>query len=345
MKEILYVGENMYGSNSLQRMNALKRIGNTVESIDFTNKFHKNSLKGIYSRVLKKFSYGIDLTYCNDTIFKRINSKKYDILWIDKGLTIKPDIIEYAKKNNRVKYVIGYYNDDMFQKFNQTKQWLQGLPLYDLSVTTKSFNVNELLLMGAKNVELVTNGYDPTVHRPKKVSKQDKKKFGGDIGFVGAWEKERLISMLALANSGLQVKWWGGEFSGKKFSSNSQNLIYKNNTIWGDDYSTALNSFKISLCFLRKINRDLQTCRTMEIPACAGFMLAERTIEHLELFEESKEAEFFSDTDELIDKTKFYLSNSSIRKKIALAGRERCEKSNYSYDSIVLSIILKLKKL
>ena len=56
MKEILYVGENMYGSNSLQRMNALKRNGNIVENIDFTKNFHKNSLKGIYSRVLKYIS-------------------------------------------------------------------------------------------------------------------------------------------------------------------------------------------------------------------------------------------------------------------------------------------------
>lgn len=345
MKSILYVGENYFGSTSLQRLNTLKRIGNNVDNVDFTKYFHKNSLKGIYARVLNKFSYGIDLTFCNDRIFKKINSKKYDILWIDKGLTIKPDLIEYAKKKNRVKHVLGCYVDDMYQKFNQTKQWIQSIPLYDLLITTKSFNVDEMLIMGAKRVEFINNGYDPTVHRPKKVSKQDKKKFGSDIGFVGSWEQERLLSMLTLADSGLQVKWWGGEFSGKKFFSNSRNLIYQNTTLWGDEYSTAINAFKISLCFLRKINRDLQTTRTMEIPACGGFMLAERTKEHLELFEEAKEAEYFSNNEELIDKTKFYLLNPSIRKKIAKAGRERCQKSNYSYDSIMLNIISKLDKL
>ena len=97
------------------------------------------------------------------------------------------------------------------------------------------------------------------------------------------------------------------------------------------------------MCFLRKINRDLQTTRSIEIPACGGFMLAERTEEHQTLFEESKEADFFSTNEELLDKIRFYLANPDIRLKIALAGRERCEKSGYSHESTLSKIILMLE--
>lgn len=41
--------------------------------------------------------------------------------------------------------------------------------------------------------------------------------------------------------------------------------------LYSDNYVKALQSFKISLCFLRKMNFDQQTTRSVEIPACGGF--------------------------------------------------------------------------
>ena len=337
--KILYVGENFLGSTSEQRFAALRRLGYDLDEVNFSKNFNKNSFKGIISRILQKFSYSIDFVFANDQIYKKILSDKYHILWIDKGLTIKPGLINDIKQSNRVKFIVGYYNDDMFQKHNQSIQWRQGLSMYDLIVTTKSYNVNELLSMGAKRVEFVNNCYDIKIHRPKKISQEDKKKFGGNVGFIGAWEKERSNSISFLAKAGIQVRWWGGGWSNKSYSPNIPNLVYENKALWGDDYAKAINSFDINLCFLRKINRDLQTTRSIEIPACGGFMLAERTEEHQILFQESKEAEFFSNNEELLDKTRFYLANPNARLKIALAGRERCEKSGYSYESNLSKII------
>lgn len=109
--------------------------------------------------------------------------------------------------------------------------------------------------------------------------------------------------------------------------------------LFSEDYSKSFRTFKISLCFLRKMNFDQQTSRTMEIPACGGFMLAERTKEHQALFEEGKEAEFFSSNEELLDKCRYYLSHEDERKAIAEEGHKRCITSDYSNQGMVKRIL------
>ena len=86
----------------------------------------------------------------------------------------------------------------------------------------------------------------------------------------------------------------------------------------------------ISLCFLRKMNFDRQTTRSVEIPACGGFMLAERTEEHLSMFKEGKEAAFFSSNIELLEKCRYFLNHEEERNLIAKNGFKICRENGYS---------------
>ena len=82
---------------------------------------------------------------------------------------------------------------------------------------------------------------------------------------------------------------------------------------------------------MRKVCADQHTTRTFEIPACGSLLLADRTEEHQEFFEEGKEAEFFASMDELLDKVEFYCGNESARRRVAEAGLKRCTDGNYAY--------------
>ena len=92
------------------------------------------------------------------------------------------------------------------------------------------------------------------------------------------------------------------------------------------------------------MNDDLQTTRTVEIPACGGFMLAERTNEHLALFNAGTEADFFSSNEELLALCQKYLEDDGLREQIAEAGKRRTEIGNYSNDGMVRSILMRVTK-
>jgi spore maturation protein CgeB len=93
--------------------------------------------------------------------------------------------------------------------------------------------------------------------------------------------------------------------------------------VWGTEYVGVLALAKIGLGLLSKYYPDQFTTRSFEIPGAGAMLLAERTPDHLEIFEEGKDADFFSSPAELIDKTQFYLTHHKQRTAVAAAGRSK----------------------
>ena len=137
--------------------------------------------------------------------------------------------------------------------------------------------------------------------------------------------------MKYLAERGIKVNIFGGLW--EKYKSLDNLKIHKK-PLLGKEYRLAISSSKITLCFLRQINDDLQTDRTMEIPAIKGFMIAERTKEHKKLFSENYEAIYFSSDEELHRKVKYFLESDKERDKIRSNGYKRAINSGYSFDDM-----------
>ncbi len=78
-----------------------------------------------------------------------------------------------------------------------------------------------------------------------------------------------------------------------------------------------------------------------EITACGGFLLAERTAEHLACFREDEEAVFFSDFEECRAKIDRYLNDEPARARIAAAGQRRAWNSGYDNDSVLSGLLTK----
>ncbi|WPR71648.1 glycosyltransferase [Flavobacterium sp. NG2] len=289
------------------------------------------------------FKFGIKIPYRHTSVFNNkviqtVIKGTFDLVWIDKGMGIKAKTLKRIKEFNPNIKIVGYSPDEMTQKHNQSYDFIHSLPYYDAYVTTKSYAVNDLKKLGANKVLFVNNAFQDDFHYPREITVKEQDVLGGDIGFIGSWEEDRARIILYLAKNGLKVRVWGTG-SWIQYKDKFPNLTIEGKGLYSEDYCKALKAFKINLCFLRKMNLDLQTTRTMEIPACGGFMLAERTNEHLALFEEDKEASFFSSPAELLEKCKFYLENEETRKMIAENGYQRCKSSGYSNIETIKSVI------
>ncbi|MFX0209671.1 MAG: glycosyltransferase [Candidatus Hodarchaeota archaeon] len=341
---ILYVGPLWEGGTCLQRMRAMQDLGHEIVAVDTEPEYVRNKQKSLFLRVRRKLFGPPDFANVNQHILQSIERGKIDVLWLDKALTISPKTLVTIRKISARTLIIGYSPDDMAGKHNQSRAFLNSLPLYDVYFTTKSYGVKDLETLGVRRAIFVGNAYDPNTHRPVIISEEEKRRFGGNVGFIGDYEIERAKFIFFLAENNIPVRIWGPNWD-RKCRLSHPNLIIEGRPLWGDEYAKAICSFDINLHFLRKINRDLQTQRSVEIPACGAFMLAERTNEHLELFEEAKETEFFDTKEELLEKIRYYLNHKEERERIAKAGRQRCTKSGYSYHDRLKEMLEITKRL
>lgn len=341
--KILYIGSLVkYGkaNTCLHRLHALKKIVNDVDAIN-SLPGNEKTLKFFFYRIINKlykykFKFKLpDLCIANKQIIEMVSKKRYDIIWIDKGLTITRKSLLYAKKVSPSVLIVGYSPDDMGNPGNQSQNLDKAFPLYDIFFTTKSYNVVELKKKYKVNAQFIGNAYNEDFHLP--IPREDKriKDFQCDVGFIGSYEKERAESVFFLAQNGVSIRVWGEGWGKLKYHPKidvTPTGIY-------NDYPAVLSATKINLCFLRKVNRDLQTQRTMEIPATKSFMLAERTVEHTKLFKEGVEAEFFGSNKELLEKCISYLEHPDKITTIAINGYNRCIRSGYSNHGRMLKMI------
>jgi len=270
----------------------------------------------------------------NEKIKEMVRQKQYDVVWIDKGHTILASTLKYIKTVCPSTIIVSYSPDNMALRHNQSQQYLECIPYYDYIFTNKSYILDDMKKLGAKNIHFVNNSYEESFHHPMILTDRERNELGGDVGFVGMWEKERCESILYLATHGVHVKVFGDK-KWNRYTNYSPNLEIVGYLLKGEDYSKALQAFRISLCFLRKMNLDQQTTRSVEIPACGGFMLAERTKEHMTMFEENKEAVYFSSNEELLEKCVYFLCHEDERRCIAAAGRKRCLTSGYNNEGMI----------
>jgi len=306
---------------------------NSLLKVNVIYNFINKKKFSIIERVFNKLRIPIDSSNFNKRIINSVIKYKPELIFIIKGNNIYKRTLKRIKAINKHIFIVSWTADNMIKKHNTSYYFENSIPEYDIHFTTKSNIINELYSAGAKKVKFLNKAFSIYDHFPEVYDKV----FDYNVLFIGSAEDERYLYMKYLSENGIKVNIFGNMW-GNKYKSN-ENLIIHRKELIGLNYRKAISSSKITLCFLRKINDDLQTDRTMEIPACRGLMLAERTEEHLKLFKEGIEAVYFESKEELLEKVKFYLKNVKLADQIKKNGYEKCINSKYNFDEMIRKIL------
>ena len=341
---LLYFGQATWGCTSRQRFDALKGMFKEAYLVDSRRVFpDKKAGRSFLVSVQGRLGRGPILKRAAQVLMQEAARFKPDILWIDGGFFVSRETLEEVRC--RFGCLIVHYTPDSLAAPGLSNRCMRrAIPAYNAVVTTKEQDLPAYRQFGARHIISSLQGFDPGIHRPLSLTPGEKSAWGCDVSFVGQYMADRAGSLDYLcAGQNIDLKIYGFGWQGRSVPKRLKPLF--RGAAMGDDYARVISASRISLGFLNHKVGDTYTTRTLEIPAAGGFLLAERTARHQELFAEGTEAAFFSSAAELADKVNYYLSHENEREKIARAGHKKVMTAGYTWEKLMQQVMSEAVKL
>ncbi len=334
---ILYIGQYSEGTTSKMRADTINRIlmPEVFEVVDtnipFFDTFHLWRTLGF------RFKKGPLIKNINSyvlSIFKLNKNKSiYDLIWVDKGVFLKPEVIS-ALKNRTVKLV--HFTPDMAFYENRSSLFFNSIPFYDFLITTKS-KERELYLnrIEANKIIMTTQGFDSKIHY-NMIEFKDRQ---NAVSFVGLWESYREQVIQNLINKNIKVLLAGKGWKGfVKRNKHNPYLEFYGDGLFSQEYAKFISFTKLSLGLMSKRFPELHTTRTFEIPACGTALISERNSETSKFFNDD-EVVFYNDIDDMISKIVYYFKYPNELESLSKRGHNKVITEKYDYESILKKVL------
>lgn len=329
-----YVGILTPGSTSRMRAECLRRLTPdwSWEWVD-TDPPLQNSARA-WQTVAFRRNAGKAVDRINELVTAHLTSHSHDLIWVDKAVFLREPTMKGLRKSAR--RMVHFTPDTAFHA-NRSRHFEETLHLYDLLVTTKTFEMDEYhRRIKRDTVVLTTQGYDGTVHFPRNTGKDRDR---GAV-FVGLAEPDREECIALLLERGIRVRLAGRGWDRflRRWGKN-EHLSFEGADVFGADYAEMLSGSWVGLGLLSKRFPELHTTRTFEIPACGAVLATEVTADTKKFFTES-EALFFRDYAALADRLQSLTTEGGVTMTdIATAGRNRVASDGRDYASILSAIL------
>lgn len=280
-----------------------------------------------------RYKRGSAVSRVNDVVTGALRGTKQDMVWVDKGVFLRPATVRCLR--NAANRFVHFTPDTAFHE-NRSRFFNETAALYDLLVTTKSFETEEYLRL-SERLLVTTQGYDSGTHFPR-VSNDERRH---EAVFVGLAEPDRERCIATLLEHGIPVRLAG--LGWKRFLRRWRDdplLEFEGEQVFGSAYASLLSRSWIGLGLLSKRFPELHTTRTFEIPACGAVLATEITADTKRFFD-NDEAMFFEDYEDLALRLRevFRGGSPGTLRSIAEGGRRRLIADGRDYSRLLSEVL------
>ncbi|HUJ10285.1 MAG TPA: glycosyltransferase [Verrucomicrobiae bacterium] len=211
---------------------------------------------------------------------------------------------------------LNYLTDDPWNPAHRAPWFLRAAPHYDYIFSPRRATLGDLRRLGCMSACYLPFAYASELHFPEQASDGERIRLASDIIFAGGADRDRVPYMEALIQAGFDVALYGGYWERYPQTAPAARGLADASTL-----RKAVSAARVSLCLVRRANRDGNVMRSFELPAMAGCLLAEDTEEHREIFGDDGEAvAFFRTREEMVEKLRWLLAHEDARQRLREAA-------------------------
>jgi spore maturation protein CgeB len=229
-----------------------------------------------------------------------------------------------------------FLTDDIFNPVHHAPWFLSALPEYDQIFSPRLANIADLQTAGSRKASYVPFAYAPEIHFPEPPSGlSESAKYAADVFFAGGADNDRLPYMTAMIREGFKVALYGGRWERYRETRPAALGLADPQTV-----RKAAAGAKLSLCLVRRANRDGHSMRSFELPAMRTCMVVEDTPEHRAIFGPPGHAvEYFQTGEELLATAKRLIGDEAERERLAATCHARiCDAQNTYRDRLTIML-------
>jgi spore maturation protein CgeB len=219
-----------------------------------------------------------------------------------------------------------FSTDDPFNPAVKAPWHLRDLRAYDLVFSPRRANIEELRRLGCADVRFLPFGYDDHLFSAP-ANPFASERAPADVLFVGGADGDRAGFFAGFVKSGVPVALIGGRW--ERYPISGAHTLGLRSADCIRDMTACV---PVNICLVRRANRDDHVMRSFEIPAVGGFMVAEDTSDHRDIFGDEGECVlYFKTPEEAARKCAWAIAHEDDRRRMAAAAIARLSGGGHTY--------------